>query len=206
MGRSRASPFVYQFCLVEKEYVCMKQKRAYLYRCYPTPGQRHTLARTFGSARFVFNWALRLRSDAYRQRREHVFYSDTSAALTRLKRQAAYGWLNEVSCVPPQQTLRHLDKAFRNFFEGRGRYPTFKKKHGRQSAEYTRLCLHVGWHVSDAGKDGCALANSLESPVAHGCKADHDHREQGCSRALLCFVPGGRGHSALAGLAQDGRD
>jgi putative transposase len=115
----------------------MKQKRAYQYRCYPTPSQRQTLARTFGCARFVFNWALRLRSDAYRERGEHVFYSDTSAALTRLKRQAEYGWLNEVSCVPPQQALRHLDNAFRNFFAGRARYPAFKKKHGRQSAEYT---------------------------------------------------------------------
>ena len=115
----------------------MKHKRAYQYRCYPTPSQRQTLARTFGCARFVYNWALRLRTDAYRQRGEHVFYSDTSAALTTLKQQEATSWLNEVSCVPPQQALRHLDKAFRNFFEGRARYPTFKKKHGRQSAEYT---------------------------------------------------------------------
>lgn len=115
----------------------MKHKRAYQYRCYPTPSQRQTLARTFGCARFVYNWALRLRRDAYRQRGEHVFYSDTSMALTTLKRQPEYAWLNEVSCVPSQQALRHLDKAFQNFFAGRAKYPTFKKKHGRQSAEYT---------------------------------------------------------------------
>jgi putative transposase len=115
----------------------MQQKRAYLYRCYPTPSQRQTLARTFGCARFVYNWGLRLRSDAYRQRGEHLFYKDTSAALTQFKGQSDYGWLNEVSCVPPQQALRHLDRAFRNFFDGRAKYPTFKKKHGRQSAEYT---------------------------------------------------------------------
>ena len=36
-----------------------------------------------------------------------------------------------------QQALRHLDTAFRNFFAGRAKYPRFKKKHGRQSAEYT---------------------------------------------------------------------
>ena len=115
----------------------MRYKRAYQYRCYPTPSQRQTLARTFGCARFVYNWALRLRSDAYQQRGEHVSYSGTSAALTTLKRQPEYAWLQEVSFVPPQQALRHLDKAFTNFFEGRTKYPTFKKKHGRQSAEYT---------------------------------------------------------------------
>jgi putative transposase len=115
----------------------MKQKRAYLYRCYPTPDQARILARTFGCARFVYNWALRLRTDAYYQRQERVYYADTSAALTELKHQPEYTWLNEVSCVPTQQSLRHLDKAFRNFFEGRADYPSFKKKRGRQTAEYT---------------------------------------------------------------------
>ena len=115
----------------------MHHQRAYLYRCYPTTSQRQMLARTFGCARFVYNWGLRLRTDAYRERGEHLFYRDTSAALTWLKQQPDSDWLHEVSCVPTQQALRHLDKAFRNFFDGRARYPKFKKKGGHQSAEYT---------------------------------------------------------------------
>ncbi len=115
----------------------MKQKRAYKYRVYPTTEQASILARTFGCARYVYNWALRLRTDAYYQRRERVYYADTSSALTQLKQQESHQWLNEVSSVPPQQALRHLDKAFRNFFEGRAAYPTFKKKQGVQAAEYT---------------------------------------------------------------------
>jgi putative transposase len=115
----------------------MKRKRAYQYRCYPTPSQLQMLTRTFGCVRFTYNWALALRRDAYLERGEHLFYADTSAALTSLKRDEATAFLNEVSCVPTQQALRHLDKAFKNFFEGRAKYPKFKKKHGRQSAEYT---------------------------------------------------------------------
>jgi putative transposase len=65
----------------------MRQKRAYRYRFYPTPDQVTVLARTFGSARFVYNWALRLRTDAYYQRQERISYADTSAALTTLKRE-----------------------------------------------------------------------------------------------------------------------
>jgi putative transposase len=61
------------------------------------------------------------------ERGEHLFYSDTSAALTVLKQQAATAFLNEVSCVPPKPALRHLDKAFKNFFAERAKYPTFKK-------------------------------------------------------------------------------
>src|SRR5579871_464750 len=81
----------------------MKQQRAYQYRCYPTPSQRQMLAQTFGCVRFVYNWGLRLRTDAYRERGEHVFYRDTSAALTTLKQQPELAWLNEVSSVPPSK-------------------------------------------------------------------------------------------------------
>src|SRR6185312_572795 len=109
------------------------QKRAYRYRCYPTPPQAAVLARTFGCARFVYDWALRLRTDAYYERQERLNYVDLSAALTTLKQQSATVWLNEVSSVPIQQALRHLETAFRNFFAGRARYPNFHKKHGKQS-------------------------------------------------------------------------
>src|SRR6478736_5373731 len=100
----------------------MRRKRAYRYRCYPTPEQAAVLARTFGCARFVYNWALRLRTDAYYQRQERISYAGTSAALTTLKQEAATAWLNEVSSLPPQQALRHLDRAFRPFFKGRAKY------------------------------------------------------------------------------------
>jgi putative transposase len=114
----------------------MRQKRAYRYRFYPTPDQEATLARTFGCTRYVYNWALRLRTDAYYQRHERIGYVDLSAALTILKQQPETIWLTEVSSVPLQQALSHLDSAFRNLFEGRAKYPAFKKKRGKQSATY----------------------------------------------------------------------
>jgi putative transposase len=115
----------------------MRQQRAYRYRCYPTPEQALVLARTFGCVRFVYNWALRLSADAHAERHERVSYAETSAALTALKREPETAWLNEVSSVPTQQALRHLDRAFRNFIAGRAKHPAFHKKHGRQAAEYT---------------------------------------------------------------------
>ncbi len=114
----------------------MKQKKAYKYRIYPTHEQESMLARTFGCCRFVYNWALRERTDAYFQRGERLSYEGTAERLTALKQQADQAWLGEVSSVPLQQALRHLDTAFRNFFEGRAEYPTFHKKHGEQAATY----------------------------------------------------------------------
>jgi len=123
----------------------MNQKRAYRYRCYPTPAQAAVLARTFGCARFVYNWALSLRTDAYYERQERLSYVDLSAALTTLKQRRETVWLNEVSSVPVQQALRHLETAFRNFFAGRAKYPTFHKKHGAQSATYASTAFR--WDV-----------------------------------------------------------
>ncbi len=114
----------------------MKQKRAYQYRWYPTDEQQQVLARTFGCVRYIYNWGLRKKTDAYYQQGERLNYAHLSCALTDLKKQDETAWLNEVSSVPLQQTLRHLDRAFLNFFEGRAKYPTFKKKHGVQSATY----------------------------------------------------------------------
>src|SRR5205807_9378213 len=114
----------------------MQQKKAYKYRFYPSEEQKRILTQTFGCCRYVYNWALRERTDAYYQRGERLYYEGTAQRLTELKKQEAFAWLNEVSSVPLQQSLRHLDRGFRNFFEGRAEYPTFKKKHGEQAATY----------------------------------------------------------------------
>ncbi|MFM0190307.1 RNA-guided endonuclease TnpB family protein [Paraburkholderia nemoris] len=115
----------------------MAIKRAYRFRFYPTPEQEAILARTFGCTRFAYNHMLRLRTDAWYQRQERVGYHETSAALTALKKTPEHAWLNEVSSVPVQQALRHLQTAFANFFAKRAKYPNFRRKDGAQSAEYT---------------------------------------------------------------------
>ena len=115
----------------------MEIKRAYKFRFYPTAEQEMILAKTFGCVRFTYNYMLRLRTDAWMQRQERIGYHETSAALTALKKQPEHAWLNEVSSVPVQQALRHLQTAFVNFFTKRARYPQFKRKGGPQAAEYT---------------------------------------------------------------------
>ena len=117
------------------------------FRCYPTEEQQQQLAQTFGCVRKVYNHALHLRTDAWYERQERMNYTATSADLTAWKKDPAVRYLNEVSCVPLQQTLRHLQTAFVNFWEGRADYPAFKSKHHKQSAEYTRSAFT--W---DAGK------------------------------------------------------
>lgn len=96
------------------------------------------MAKTFGSCRLVFNGMLAARTVAF-QRGERLTFVGTSAKLTSLKKDPELAFLNEVSSVPLQQSLRHLQTAFVNFFAKRSAYPTFKKKgRVRDTAEYTR--------------------------------------------------------------------
>ncbi len=133
-------------------------KRAYCYRCYPTNEQQQILARTFGCVRWIYNWALALKSRAYQEEGKSLSYGELSACLPVLKQQPETTWLAEVSSVPLQQSLRHLDRAFVNFFAGRGKYPRFKsKKRGSQAAAYTSSAFT--W------KDGTLTLAKMDTPL-----------------------------------------
>jgi putative transposase len=113
-------------------------EKAYRYRFYPTSEQEHLLRRTLGCVRLVYNKALQERTQGWYERQERIGYEQTSSMLTAWKKEEELDFLNDVSCVPLQQGLRHLQSAFTNFFAGRAKYPNFKKKHQGGSAEFTK--------------------------------------------------------------------
>jgi putative transposase len=118
--------------------VAIHVKRAFKYRFYPTDAQAAELSRTFGCVRKVYNLALQARTEAWMLRSQRVNYNATSAMLTAWKKTEELAFLNDVSSVPLQQALRHLQTAFTNFFGKRAKYPRFKsRKKSRKSAEYT---------------------------------------------------------------------
>lgn len=134
-------------------------KRAFKYRFHPTGEQAAELSRTFGCVRKVYNLALEARTVAWFQRQERVNYNATSAMLTEWKKTEELVFLADVSSVPLQQTLRHLQGAFSNFFEGRAKYPRFKsKKKTRCSAEYTRSAFKY--------RDGMLTLAKMKDPLA----------------------------------------
>ncbi|MCX4565655.1 transposase [Streptomyces viridodiastaticus] len=119
--------------------MAQRVKRAFKYRFYPTDEQAAELSRTFGCVRLVYNKALEERTRAWYGEQRRVSYVQSSAALTEWKKAEELAFLAEVSSVPLQQALRHLQTAFGNFFAKRAKYPRFKsRKKSRASAEYTR--------------------------------------------------------------------
>jgi putative transposase len=113
-------------------------EKAFKFRFYPTPEQESLLRRTLGCVRLVYNRALAARTEAWYQRQERSGYVQSSAMLTQWKKDEDLAFLNEVSSVPLQQGLRHLQEAFSNFWAGRAKYPNFKKKRNGGSAAFTK--------------------------------------------------------------------
>jgi putative transposase len=144
------------------------QKRAYKYRVYPTDEQKTILAQTFGCCRFVYNWGLSTRKTAYFQQGKSLSYNDLAAMLPALKEQ--YPWLRDPSSVPLQQALRHLDRAFVNFFAGRAAYPTFKTKRNEQSVTSTSNAFTWDGQVLTLAKMDAPLEIVWHRPLPEGCK------------------------------------
>ena len=133
-------------------------RTAYKCRAYPDEAQQQVLARTFGCVRVVWNRTLAARHARYAVEGKPTSYAQTDAALTAMKKTPGLEWLNEVSSVPLQQTLRHQHKAFQAFFRWRARYPRFKSRHGRQSATYTRSAFSM--------RDGVLRLAKTTAPLA----------------------------------------
>jgi putative transposase len=107
--------------------------RSYKYRLYPTTEQKTAFAKHFGCARFVYNWALAKKIEAYQKERKTLSRFALQRELPSIKKSPEYCWLAEVNSQSLQASLENLDKAFRMFFRDRKGFPKFKKKRIRQS-------------------------------------------------------------------------
>ena len=122
-------------------------RKVYRFRMEPTREQGEALLRMAGARRFVWNWGLarwRLfaeRSEGWKEvyaaSGKGLTYRQQAAELTSLKKQPEMAWLKEVDRQPLQQALQDLpasrrkkriDRAYEAFFEGRARFPKFKRK------------------------------------------------------------------------------
>jgi putative transposase len=107
----------------------------------PTPRQRQALLQHAGNARWAYNWGLRQHREAYEQwvgegkpkkwegwPNAISLHRDLNALKKVDPEDGGVPWMYEASKCAPQEALRDLDRAFRNFLAGRARYPRFKSR------------------------------------------------------------------------------
>ena len=101
-------------------------QKAYRFRLYPNQTQQTLIHKTFGCCRYVFNHFLAKRKEVYETKGKTLGYHACSALLTQIKKEL--DWLREPDSTALQTELRHLDEAFKGFFEKKTGYPRFKSR------------------------------------------------------------------------------
>jgi putative transposase len=106
----------------------MIRLQAFKYEIQPNGEQQRQMRRFAGSCRFVFNKALAMQKDRYEQGEKKLGYTDLCKELTAWKVLSETLWLKESHSQVLQQSLKNLERAYKNFFDKRAAFPQFKKK------------------------------------------------------------------------------
>ena len=134
--------------------------RAYKYRIYPTDEQKVLFAKTFGCCRFVYNWALNLKIEAYKLEKKSVAYKEVqNRMVNELKKENQ--WLTEVNSQALLNSIRNLDTAYKNFFRDTHAvgFPRFKSRKNRQSFQCPQHCS------VDFGKGTVSIPKAKDIPA-----------------------------------------
>ena len=114
--------------------------KAYKFRIYPNAEQRTMLSKTFGCTRMIYNYYLDKRIKLYEKEKITFGYTKCANDLTALKKEKEF--LKDVDSISLQQSLRHLDTAFQNFFKTQKTgFPKFKSKKNNNNS-YSTVCVN----------------------------------------------------------------
>jgi putative transposase len=123
--------------------------RAFKFRIYPNNEQKVLFAKTFGCVRLVYNYWLYKKINQYKEYKTTINYTACAKEMAELKKTEKYSFLREVDSVSLQQSLRHLNTAFQNFFkQPKTGFPRFKSKKSNKKS-YTTVCINGNISVSN---------------------------------------------------------
>ena len=114
--------------------------RGFKYRIYPTDDQKKLIEQTFNCCRMVYNMALGIKIDAYKNHEIKLSAIDLCYQLAEMKKD--YAWVQEVDSQALQASVKKIDIAFKNFYNGGG-YPKFKAKKNEQSFQCPNNARHI---------------------------------------------------------------
>ena len=185
----------------------------YKFRLYPNKTQENLIQRTFGCARFVYNYFLAERKKRYEEDKTTLSCYDCCSQLTQLKRNEEYSWLCEVDIFALHTAIANLDAAYQNFFRGlkKGQqvgYPKFKSKHDRNKSYKSRNVHSTIYIIDDKhiklpklGAVRCVVSQQIQGRILN---ATVSQTPSGKYFVCLCctdvFIPTLPPTGALVGL------
>lgn len=116
----------------------MSEIKCYKIRLLPTKSQEQQFFKNCGAVRFIYNWALELCDETYKESKKHLSAYDVSNIYTKHQVRIDNPWLNEIPRATLQRAFQDLQVAFKRFFNGISNYPKFKSRHKSKLSFYTR--------------------------------------------------------------------
>ena len=94
------------------------------------------MRRFAGACRFVFNRALALQNENHEAGNKYVSYTKMASWLIEWKSHPDTQWLKDTPSQPLQQSLKDLERGYKNFFQKRAAFPRFKKRGQNDAFRY----------------------------------------------------------------------
>jgi len=116
-------------------------QKGFKFRLYPNAQQRELFAKHFGCARYIYNWALASKIEAYEKEQKTENYVSLGNKLPELKKELS--WLKEVNAQSLQSSLKNVDNAFKRFFKEKKGFPRFKSKKQRRDSFHAPQAVNV---------------------------------------------------------------
>ena len=125
--------------------------KAYKFRLYPNDEQMVLINKTFGSARYTYNYYLdKMINNGYK-----TSYANIQDYVDNLKYEATF--LQEIDSIVIRQSLFNLDNAYQKMFNKQGGYPKFKSKYEKNS--YNTVAIYSKYK----DKEYCNIELNLQT-------------------------------------------
>ena len=107
-----------------------KLLKSYKTEINPTSEQKQAINCTIGVCRFIYNFYLAHNQEVYESEKRFVSGMDFSKWLNNefIPNNSEFSWIKDVSSKSVKQSIMNAERAFKNFFKGKSKFPKFKKK------------------------------------------------------------------------------
>jgi putative transposase len=107
-------------------------------KLHPSDEQKILMLKSFGTARWTYNWALNRQKENYEAGGKFISAGDLKKEITKLKKQEEFKWLGEVSAKVATQAIIDLCEAYEKFFKKKSGFPKFKSKKVNKDSFFQR--------------------------------------------------------------------
>ena len=111
-------------------------EKGFKVQIFPNEEQKKMMFKSFGCARFAYNWALNRQIENYEKYGKIISDGDLRKEFTQLKKKEEFLWLNEVNNNVTKKSIKDLCKAYKNFFDKKSKHPKFKSKKKSKKSFY----------------------------------------------------------------------